>query len=242
MKKSSSSRLRRNLSKNNKNTAIFSLLGLLVFIVVGFFSFPYIIEGIGNLATFMNKSETSTSRNTDENKILTPPLLVEVPDATSSARIKLKGQSDHKGTVEIYVNKSIQDEFQVEENEEFETDTLRLKEGNNDIKTKLKTIDGESKLSEVYTISFLSKEPTLDISFPQDGARLTKADKRIEIQGKTDEDNNVSVNGARAIVGNDGSFSYLIELNEGDNELVIIATNLAGKTIEKKIKVSYSRE
>ncbi len=242
MTKNSSSRLRRNISKSNKNTTILSLAGLILFLAAGFFLFPYIIEGIGNFSSFINKGDTKTSDKSQNKQILAPPTLLEVPSATSSARIKVKGVSSLKGTVEIYVNKDLQDEIRVEENEEFETGILRLKEGTNDITTKLSTIDGDSKLSESYTISFLGKDPTLEITFPQDGAKLVKADKRIEIQGKTEKDNSVTINGTKAVVANNGSFSHLVELNEGDNELLIIARNEAGKNTEKKIKVTYSRE
>lgn len=242
MSKSNSSRLRRNVTKNNKKTTIFSLVGLFAFLAAGFFLFPYVIEGIGNLAGLMSNNNPTVSTEIKGDKIITPPALIDVPDATSSARIILKGKSSSKGTVQIYVNGILRGEIQVDKNEEFETDLLRLKDGKNEITTKLSSVDGDSKLSSVYNISSASKDPTLDISFPQNEARLVKADKRIEVQGKTEPDNTVTINGARAIVGNDGSFSYFFELNEGDNELTIIATSQAQKTVEKKLKVNYSRE
>lgn len=242
MSKSNSSRLRRNVTKNNKKTTILSLMGLVSFLVAGFFLFPYVIEGIGNLAGLMSKSESTVSTEVKDDKVILPPLLLDVPDATSSARIILRGKSNNKGTVEIYVNGSLRDEIQVDKNEEFKTDLLRLRDGKNEITTKLTSVDGDSKLSDAYSISSASKDPTLDVSFPQNEARLVKADKRIEIQGKTEPENKVTVNGARAIVGTDGSFSYFFELNEGDNELTIVAINPAEKTVEKKLKVNYSRE
>lgn len=242
MMKTSSSRLKRNITKSNKNTAIISLAGIFLFIIAGFFLFPYIIEGIGNISQLMSTGENTQKTHTTSDLVLNPPILIDMPSATASARVIVKGKSDQNGTVQIYVNKNLQDEIEIDEKKEFESKILKLKDGTNQIATKLKTIDGESEFSEDYSIAYISKEPTVDVSYPQEGAHLTKADKRITIQGKTEAENNIKINGARAIVENDGSFSHLIELNEGENEIAILASNEAGKSTEKRIKVVYSRE
>ena len=98
----------------------------------------------------------------------------------------------------------------------------------------------ESDFSQDYKISYLKDEPKLEISFPNDGASFSKADQEINIRGTTDPENAVKINDFIAIVDTEGNFSYILKLKEGENKIKIVAANLAGKTSEKELTVSYS--
>ena len=124
MTKITSSRLRRNTKKNNKKTVMISLAGLIIFFIGSILGFPYIIEGIGNIAGIMNRENPSSGTEIKNDELLIPPLLINVPDATSSARIKVSGQSEQNGTVEIYVNDKLADEIENQRGETFESSFL----------------------------------------------------------------------------------------------------------------------
>lgn len=242
MIKGTSSRLGRNIKKNNKRTVILSLLSFFLFCILLLKGFPYILEGIGTASQFLNRNDNKNISHQKNEEILLPPTLTDIPQATSSAYIKISGESEQAGTVEIYLNMELKDEIENEAGQKFTSNLIKLKDGSNEFRTKIKNDDGESSFSESYSVSFLSKEPLLEVSFPQDGSKFLKADKRITIQGKTDENSTIFINDTKAIVDFDGSFSHLIELNEGDNTIAIKARNQAGKEVEKKITVNYSRE
>ncbi len=242
MIKGTSSRLGRNIKKNNKRTVILSLLAFFLFCILLLRGFPYILEGIGNISQFLNRNDSKSISQQKNEEILLPPTLIDIPQATSSAYIKVSGKSEQTGTIEIYLNTKLEDEIESEAGKKFTSSLFKLKDGPNEIRTKIKNESSESSFSESYNVSFLSKEPILEVSFPQDSSKFLKADKRITIQGKTDENSTVFINDTKAIVDSDGSFSHLIELNEGDNQITIRSRNQAGKELEKKITVNYSRE
>src|SRR3989344_1384544 len=167
MTRINSSRLKRNIKKNNKKTILISLAGLLLFFIGGILGFPYIIEGIGNVAGIMNNDNPSKSTEAKNDELLIPPVLTDTPNATTSARIKVSGNAEKSETIEIYVNDQLEDEIESEKGDNFESSLLKLRDGSNQIRTKIRTVDSESDFSEIYEVTLISKDPTLDISFPQ---------------------------------------------------------------------------
>lgn len=236
------SRLRRNVKKSNYKTIILSIVGILALLILLLRGFPLILDLIGSSSEFFNKNETDRQNQNEELEVLIPPSLIDIPNATSSAYMRVGGISEYEGTIEIYLNEKLSDEIEATRDEEFKSKLLKLTEGSNTITTKIKTGNSESNTSDPYYVNYVSKEPTLEISFPGNDAHFVKADKRITIQGKTEESNILTINGGRGIVGSDGSFSHLIELTEGTNQIIVVAASIAGSKTEKSITVSYSRE
>lgn len=80
----------------------------------------------------------------------------------------------------------------------------------------------------------LSLTPSLEIIAPKNQMIVSQA--RVVVEGKTDPDATVTINGISTIIRDDGRFYEQISVNPGVNKIVIEATSKFGKT------KSYSRE
>lgn len=232
------SRLKRNIEKQTKKQIITSTVGivLLLFFLLKFG--PYLIGQIGNLIGNVrgNNNQTNIWKSTS---FLEPPILSPLPAGTDTQTFNVTGTTQYKdGTIEIFVNNNSYKNIAIDENGKFKQE-VKLSEGVNTIHARVKEGDKASDFSRDYTIKYSKSAPKLEISSPSDGTTFQKADQEINVTGKTDPDSTVTVKGFRAIVADDGSFSYYLKLSEGDNEIKIVAQNPAGKTTEKIVKASY---
>lgn len=77
--------------------------------------------------------------------------------------------------------------------------------------------------------------PALEVTSPQDSFVATS--NKVDVSGKTDSDATVKINNQLVLVGDDGVFNGQVEIFEGTKEIVVTATNRAGKetTIVRKI-------
>jgi bacillopeptidase F len=98
----------------------------------------------------------------------------------------------------------------------------------------------ESEFSNVLTVAFKSAPPSLNLDSPSDGQSFSKDQNTATVKGVTDPDVKVTVNGFWAITDSQGNFSYDLPLQNGDNKITVIATDMAGNKNEKDIKVTYS--
>lgn len=225
----------------NKRQALFFSIGIVVLLVVLIQFGPILVNVFGNIVYSLRGGDKSDNAQLVGKELLQPPILFGVPEATQSANISFSGQAaDKNGTVELYVNDELEDEIEINNTTQFSVKKLYLKKGTNTLKARFLKGDKTSSFTEEYVVNFIANKPKLELSNPQDGQQFTKADKSITVTGTTDSDNSVTINSFRAIVDSDGNFSYLLQLNDGDNTLKITAQNPAGSTTEKEIKVKYN--
>jgi len=233
------SRLTRTSEKQNKRQALLFSIGIVVLIVVLLQFGPILINIFGNAVYTLRGGDKSDVQVVGK-ELLQPPTLIGIADATQSATISFSGVApDKKGTVELYVNDNLVDEIVILSKTEFQVKSVRVVKGVNIIKARFVQGDKTSSFTEDYTVNYLSDKPKLDVSFPNDGGTYTKADKNITVTGTTDPDNTVSVNSFRAIVDTTGKFSYQLQLNDGENQILIEAINSAGITTQKQLKVTF---
>lgn len=83
----------------------------------------------------------------------------------------------------------------------------------------------------------LQQPPHISIDQPQEGAIV--AEKKITVEGSTDADATISINGVSSIVRDDGRFYEQISLDAGANTLTIIATSRFGKSITHLLHVEF---
>jgi len=78
--------------------------------------------------------------------------------------------------------------------------------------------------------------PEIEVFYPESSEAVVYKDN-IEIYGKTDQGTQVTINGKRITVDNNGYFRKKVYLSEGLNNLVIEAKDLLGRkhTINKKV-------
>ena len=70
---------------------------------------------------------------------------------------------------------------------------------------------------------------------------MTGGDKKVTVSGTTNTDKDVTIviNDTRVIVDSAGKFSKVINLNEGDNQIVIVATDTSGNSTQLTRQVTY---
>lgn len=81
----------------------------------------------------------------------------------------------------------------------------------------------------------ISQPPTLIVDSPKD--QMIVSEQHVVIEGKTDTDAAVVINGVSTIVRDDGRFYIQIPVNVGVNKVTIVATSRFGKikTITKEV-------
>lgn len=181
--------------------------------------------------------ETQTS---DKPMFIAPPVLNQQFTATNSAQISVSGTAQNKEQVKLYVNNQVVDTQDTKDDGSFTFDKVILSQGDNTIAAKIKRDTKESDFSNTLTITYENKAPSLDVNSPSDGQSFSK-DPSLVVKGKTDPDAKVTVNDFQAIVNDDGTFSYNMQMQNGDNQLKIVTMDAAGNKTEKDIKITYSQ-
>ncbi len=232
------SRLSRTTKERTKKQIIFFAIAIIVLIFTATQFGPGVLDKISSFMSGFGKPPTET-RSADKNS-LEVPFINSIPEATDSAVIKISGSSSYSDAqVELFVNGSLYDTQPLTDNQKFAFENVSLSEGSNIIKARVKKGNTASDFTRDYMVTISKGNPKLEVSTPTDGQEFTRGDQTINVQGKTDPDNTVTVNNFRAIVDSAGNFSYYLKLSDGDNDVKIIAQNTAGKQTEKTIKVKY---
>lgn len=234
------SRLRRKSLTQSKKQLYISIFGIIAVLFIALNFGPTLIGGLGGLI------DTITGKNTSEKVInsnadIQAPTLDPIPVATPSAHIDITGESDYPDAkVELYVNDFKAGETDVDDSQIFSFEGVKLSKGDNTIKARLIVKDKKSDFSEELKISYANEAPKLEVISPSDHQSFTKADQQINVTGKTDSQNTVSVNDFVAIVDNNGNFSYHLNLSDGDNKIKITASAPSGQTTTTELTVSYT--
>lgn len=235
----SNSRISRRELRQSKKKLIYSLAGIVIILLLLFkLGIPLLIKF--SLFISGNKQTSDTTQTTDQPAFIAPPVLNQSFTATNSAQIKVSGTGEKKQEIKLYVNNSVVDTKNTQDDGTFSFDMVTLKNGDNNIQAKAKVNDKESDFSNTITITYQNKAPSLDVNSPSDGQSFSK-DPGITVKGKTDSDAKVTVNDFQAIVNDDGIFSYDMQLQNGDNQLKVVAMDEAGNKTEKDLKVTYSQ-
>lgn len=231
------SRLSKYAERKTRKTILLNLLGI---IIVLYLLFKFGIGLLINFSLFLSGSKDQQSL-TGQNTLnyISPPTLNPLPTATNSAQIKISGNSFKDSTVELYINNDKKSEIQANKKDEYSFNNT-LKTGNNQIKVRTVFKDRKSDFSNTHNVFYTNSAPNLEINSPQDGQQFKKDQNTINVTGKTDSGVNVTVNGFWAVINEANNFSYNLSLQNGDNEIKVIAIDQAGNKTEKAIKVNYS--
>lgn len=239
MLRKSRSRLTRTSEKQNKRQALFFSIGIITIILVLIQFGPILVNVFGNVVYTLRGGDESEKQEVGT-QLLQPPSLIGIPSATQSAFISFSGVApDKEGRVEIYLNDELEEEIDLK-TAEFSVRKIAIDKGLNQLKVRYINGNKTSPFSENYEVSYISDKPELEVTNPSDGATFTKADKSITVAGTTNADNIVTVNSFRAIVDSSGKFTYQLNLNDGENMLVVEAQNSAGSKTQKNLKVTYT--
>lgn len=234
-----SSRLYRSSQKNVKRQIIFFTVSIIILLFVLFEFGPFVLNSLSGILSGLSKP--SEVLNIKETNTLETPFINFIPEATDSAVIKISGSSTYSdAVVQLHVNGELYDTTPLSKDQRFVFDTVELTEGNNTINARVKKGNSYSDETRNYTVIYSKGEPKLEVSSPTDGQEFKIGDQTISVQGKTDPENTVTVNGFRAILDTEGNFTYNLSLKDGDNEIKIESLSPGGNRIEKTLKVKYT--
>lgn len=234
------SRLTKIQEKKNKRQAVFFIfLTGLLFLVLIFLGIPLLIKMVVFLGDLRSSSRISEAEG---EVILRAPQLLPLPEATKSAYLDIKGYAGPGTTIKVLRNNIEKEKTVVDKEGVFSISKFRLQEGENDIKAIAVDPTGqkESEESKTYSILFDQTPPELKITNPEDGEEFFDKDKEIAIEGKSEPEVKLTINGFLAMVDPEGYFSKMIELKEGENEIKVEVIDKAGNKTEKAFKIKYT--
>ena len=227
------SHLRNHQIHQSIRNSFIGIVGIILIIAALFWFGPQLLIDFSLLVSKGNKE--SVQKTTKDVTYVAPPILNPQPSATNSATIIVTGSVTTGKKVKLFVNGK-SDTMDVKDDGSFSFQNVKLDKGKNEIKAKAVTDSGkESEYSSSISISYLDKAPSLEITSPHDGDTVDQSP--ITVTGKTDANVHVTVNDFWAISKDDGTFSYRLNLQSGDNHIKVIATDEAGNTAEKDITV-----
>lgn len=235
-----SSRLSRYAERQSKKQFLFFGIGTIIIILLLVMFAGNILGLFGNIIFGIKGDGQENPNDTIIEEVLIPPSLDHLPIATSSSQLDISGTTTYtEGRVYLFLNDDEIDSARLDEEGDFMFRKVSLKNGTNNFKAQYRIDEKYSDFSEEIVITRSSEKPLLELTSPSDGTTFKKADKRINVNGKTDPTGSVTVNGFRAVVDSEGNFSYFLELNEGDNKIAVVATSLSGNSEQKEITVKY---
>lgn len=231
------SRLSKRLEKKTKKNLILFVLGIIIIFVI---LVRYGIPLMANVALFI--SNTKSSQDIQEKTIsyVSPPVLNPLLEATNSAQMIISGIASKGSDIELYVNDELKDKIKADENGNFQF-SYSLSKGDNNIKARSVINDKNSDFSDTMTVTYKDIVPALSIDVPADGQKFIKDQSTVNVSGKTDQGNSVTVDGFIAIINENGTYSYDLPLKNGDNKITVVSTDQAGNKEEKSITVNYSQ-
>ncbi len=216
-----------NKSKRNFYATIIIIVVLLY--VAFTWALPSLIGGLGFIKNFTNPSRKVITAS--DQSTLAPPVLNIPYEATNTAQIDITGYGSPGAKVELFLDDDKKQTVDVSDDGSFKFSDVALSLGTNNIYGKtLDEKDQESLPSKTLIIIFDNEKPALNISEPEDNKTINGGEKKIKISGKTETGVSVYINGNQVIVDKDGNFTTTLDLNEGDNNFDIKATDAANNS------------
>lgn len=227
------SRLARRQQKITRRDAYLYLVGSVgLVIILGVFGLPALFRLTGTISGLNQKTATSSA---DQNLAPTIPSLSQDFTATNTAQIKIDGFADAKTTIQLFHNDNPDQTMVSDPDGKFEFQ-VTLDKGLNRYEAQAVADSGnKSAKSGSYLVSYLQGNPKLDISSPKDGDSVNTSS--ITIVGQVDPGSTLSINEHLQIVDPNGNFQASINLQNGDNNLKITATDTAGNQTTKQLLV-----
>lgn len=233
-----SSRLSSTFEKKTRKRLFWNVVGT---IIILFLVIKYAIPFLLNLNIFFAKDQGITSKTQANSVYIGPPLLLSSFNATNSASITVSGTATAGLSVKLFLNDTFFDTTTVKSDGTFSFPSVKLSDGANTLKAKASKDTSESDYSNNLTITLASKAPNLTVDSPSDGQSFPHDQSTVTVRGKSDPNDKVTVNDFWAISDNSGNYSYVLKLQNGDNQIKVIATDDAGNKTEKDLKVTYSQ-
>ena len=230
--------IKRRKKKNWSQIILLLIISLFLLAITIFIGLKLILSATSLMVSLDEKNKQSTKPN--ENIIRDINVTIEdIPKATNSARIMVKGSMDNIDSLSFYVNKiKVKEIYPKATN--FSEAIGPLNSGKNEIEISGKNnkLDKSVK-SKIYSVDYNKEGPKIIILSPEDNT--TVSSQEIEIKGKVK--NNVDIlkiNEMPVVLTQNGEFAKTVKLQKGENKIKITANDLAGNKDKQQIIINYS--
>lgn len=222
-------------AKMVKQTITWSVIALVVLVFFLFFILP---NAPRLLAKIADRGSTFGQEDTISPQV---PIFNAPPSATNKKEFELSGFAEAKSQVIIVHNGNQIADLTVGDDATFKH-LIELQEGENYIQAYSKdSAENESVLSKEYVIVLDTQSPSLVLADTiKDGMLVVgKENKAYTLLGVTESNAKVAINDRFLFARADGSFSYQIQLNEGDNLIKFVITDKAENVMEQELHLNY---
>ena len=231
------SRLRRVEEKTaSRRIAIATIGSLAILVFLALFGVRILI----GFSLLVDRIRGGSPPTQQQQALILPPVLDPLPEATKSATVTIKGRGAANATLLVYVNDVEYKKLAVSDDGTFEVPEIPAEEGTLTVSAKqMDEKNNISDLSNIITTLVDRTAPKLTIDKPEEGTTINDGTHRVTVYGVTDEDMKVTINGRIVVLKSDGSFTYSMPLNDGENKLTIISRDSAGNETGVERNVMY---
>jgi len=234
MARSRLNRVRR--KRESRRAVVYIVLAIAIILAMITWGVPTMARLAGLLIT----EDTGVTRI--EELSPTPPVLSDIPEATSSAMVTVGGFAQPGVEIVLVMDGSEYERVLTDDAGVFEFDNVKISEGENRVSAySISSRGKESDPSKSYSIKVDRTAPELTLSSPADGEVYRGQSQRIaSFQGMVDEDGvHVYVGERVAIVSNDNTFELSYQLQEGDQDVTVRAVDKAGNENSTSVKLRW---
>lgn len=180
---------------------------------------------LNSLGLLLNRNQITTQIN---NEILAGPHLDELPIATNSAFLDIKGYSRPNQDVKLLVNDVLQGKLPSKDDGTFIFPAIKLREAANQIRAEAIDKNGNSSLPTITTVIFDKTPPKLTVFEPVPNLLVGGGISQIRVRGQGEAGSVVGVNGSQVILDPNGNFDTTTSIHSGDNKIQIVDSDSAG--------------
>ncbi len=222
--------------RNVRSAIVFGGLTILILILAMFYGVPLVARFATLLSNLKGSKDAVDITNLPPPP---PPNISTPPEFTNQQNLHIEGTAQPGATVDIFFNSQTK-EIIIGSDGKFSGDYSLIK-GANTLYAIAKNRAGTSASSKKFTITYDTEPPKLDVTQPKNGDNFYgDKQKQLSIQGATDLEASVTINGRVAIVENDGTFQTTFDLNSGANSFTITAQDRAGNKKEVTVSVNFT--
>jgi hypothetical protein len=232
-------RLERVREKRIKNTIF---LYVVILMVVLFFIFTYGFKILLNTSSFISGlfPQPSIKPLTKVDDGFSSLDVISIPQATNSAKITVSGSLLNLETLQFFLNNKKVKEIE-SNSDNFNEEIGDLEKGENSVYIKASSKENKiTKSTIVYKVFYKNEKPKFEIREPSDNQITNNSE--IILKGNTEKETYIHVNNLPVVVDVNGNFETSIRLKEGDNQIDVIAEDIAGNQEIKSIKVVYQKD
>jgi hypothetical protein len=212
--------------------------GIIITIAVLLVSFIFFAPKIGGLFGFVSKHYNE--KEVTPNIAPVAPVFVNIPESVNEEKVTINGISEPGTTVKLFVNGPEAQTAITDSEGKFTFVDIQLIKGKNILFAKaLNSQNKESENSATVEIGFDNTKPEITIDSPKNKTTVRNLDSRVLVTGKVNEKAVVRINDRLAILKPDLSFELLLGVNEGNVEIKVEATDMAGNKADQTINITY---